>query len=182
MKRIGNIYKQIYKIDNIISAFNEVCKNTKNKNKSANFKDYKSIYIARIYTILETRSFVPGNYNVFTIYEPKERKIVSQNMQDKVINHLVARYILYPAILPRLLDVNVANRKGLGTSEGVRLSKKFHQTCKIKYGNYYILKCDVSKFFASIDHDILKEKLKKTIKDAESLKIIFDIIDVEKKV
>ncbi|MDO5556188.1 MAG: hypothetical protein Q4G09_06175 [Clostridia bacterium] len=45
-----------------------------NRTKSANFKDYKSIYIARIYTILETKSFVPSNYNVFTIHEPKERK------------------------------------------------------------------------------------------------------------
>lgn len=37
---------------------------------------------------------------------------------------------------------------------------KYLKTCKIKYNNFYILKCDVSKFFASINHDILKEKLK----------------------
>ena len=81
-------------------------------------------------------------------------------MQDKIINHLVARHILYPAILPCLLDVNVASRKGLGTSEGIRLYKNFHRICKVKYKAYYILKCDISKFFASINHEILKEKLK----------------------
>ena len=74
-------------------------------------------------------------------------------MQDKVINHLVARHI------PCLLDVNVASRKGLGTSEGIRLAMNFHRICKVKYKTYYILKCDISKFFASIDHDILKKKL-----------------------
>lgn len=100
-------------------------------------------------------------------------------MQDKVINHLVARHILYPAILPCLLDVNVASRKGLGTSEGIRLAMNFHRICKVKYKTYYILKCDISKFFASIDHDILKKKLKRRIKDKEALKIVFDIIDSE---
>lgn len=101
-------------------------------------------------------------------------------MQDKVINHLVARFILYPAILPCLLDVNVASRKDLGTKEGLRLYMEFHRVCKVKYNKYYILKCDVSKFFASIDHDILKDKLKRRIKDYDALKIIFDIIDNEK--
>lgn len=100
-------------------------------------------------------------------------------MQDKVINHLVARHILYPALLPCLLDVNVASRKGLGTSEGIRLAMNFHKICKVKYKTYYILKCDISKFFASINHDILKEKLKRRIKDKDALKIIFDIIDIE---
>ena len=100
-------------------------------------------------------------------------------MQDKVINHLVARHILYPAILPCLLDVNVASRKDLGTSEGIRLAMNFHRICKVKYKTYYILKCDISKFFASIDHNILKKKLERRIKDKDALKIVFDIIDSE---
>lgn len=179
MKRKGNLYKDIYKFENIVSSFDEVCKNTKNKRKVATFKEYKCIYISRIYNILKSKTYKPDHVNVFTIYEPKERRIVSQNMQDKVINHLVARHILYPAILPCLLDVNVASRKGLGTSEGIRLAMNFHRICKIKYKEYYILKCDISKFFASIDHDILKEKLLKKIKDMDSLKIVFDIIDSE---
>ena len=179
MKRKGNLYQEIYKFENILNAFNEDCKNTKNKKKVANFKEYKCIYVSRIHNVLKTKTYIPGPYNVFTIYEPKERRIVSQSMQDKVINHLVARHILYPAILPCLLDVNVASRKGLGTSEGIRLAMNFHRICRVKYKKYYILKCDISKFFASIDHDILKEKLKKRIKDKDALKIVFDIIDSE---
>lgn len=180
MKRKGNLYKDIYDFENIQNAFNEVCRNTKNKKKVSRFKEYKCIYISRIYNILKSKTYKPGPCNIFTIYEPKERRIVSQNMQDKVINHLVARHILYPAILPCLLDVNVASRKRLGTSEGIRLAMNFHRICKVKYNNYYILKCDISKFFASINHNILKTKLEKRIKDKDSLRIIFDIIDSEK--
>ena len=180
MKRKGNLYQNIYNFNNIVDAFNEVCRNTKNKRKVANLKEYKAIYISRIHNILESKTYTPGPVNIFTIFEPKERRIVSQNVQDKIINHLVARHILYPAILPCLLDVNVASRKGFGTSEGLALASKFHKICKIKYGRYYVLKCDVSKFFASIDHDILKKKIKRRIKDKDALKIIFDIIDTEK--
>lgn len=179
MKRKSLLYQNLYKMENIINAYNEVCRNTKNQKKVAHFKEYRASYISRIYNILETRTYQPGPYNIFTIYQPKERRIVSQGMLDKVINHLISRYILYPAILPCLIDANVASRKDMGTRKGLELCKKFHNVCKIKYKEYYILKADISKFFASIDHNILKEKLKRKIKDIEALKIVFDIIDSE---
>ena len=177
MKRLGNLYENIYKIENIMQAFNEVCRNTKNKLRVNQYKEFKCLYIFRIHNILKNRTYVVGPYNVFTIYEPKKRRIVSQNMQDKIINHLVSRYILHPALLPCLISTNVASRENLGTSKGLELFYTFHNKCKIKYGTYYILKCDISSFFASINHDILKLKLSKKIKDKEALKIVFDIID-----
>ena len=82
---------------------------------------------------------------------------------------------LYPAILPCLL--NVASRKDMGTKKGLQLMHKFIRDCKIQYNKYYILKCDISKFFSSINHDILKEKILKRIKDKDAIKIVFDIID-----
>lgn len=181
MKRKNNLYQEICKIENIISAFNEVCRNTKNKKKVQNYKQYKSIYISRIFNVLNNKNYKVGKYNIFTIYEPKERRIVSQNLQDKVINHLVARYILYPAIMPCLIDQNVASRKGKGTRKGLEYASIYNTKCKIKYKNYYILKFDISKFFASIDQEILKEKIKKRIKDKDALDIVFKIIDSEEQ-
>ena len=78
--------------------------------------------------------------------------IVSQNVIDKVVNHLVARFILYPACIPCLIDTNVASRKDLGTSKGIDLAKNFRWICNRQFNTFYILKCDITKFFASIDH------------------------------
>lgn len=181
MKRKNNLYQEICKIENIISAFNEVCRNTNNKKKVQNYKQYKSIYISRICNVLNNKTYKVGKYNVFTIYEPKERRIVSQNLQDKVINHLVARYILYPVVMPCLIEQNVASRKNKGTRKGLEYAKIYDTKCKIKYKNYYILKFDISKFFASIDQEILKEKIKRKIKDEDALDIIFKIIDSEEQ-
>lgn len=177
MKRKKDLYQNICNINNILKAYTEVCRNTKNKRKVANYKQYKCIYISRIYKTLVNKSYVVGPYNVFTIYEPKKRRIVSQNMHDKVINHLVSREILCPSLIPCLVDENVASRKKMGTKKGLELANKYHHICKLKYEKYYILKCDISKFFASINHEILKEKLRKKIKDKDALDIVFSIID-----
>ncbi len=180
MKRYTNLYKDIYDLKNIEESFKEVRKNTRNERRVFNMKQYKSYYISSVYNMLSTNNYHVGKYNKFIIHEPKERLIVSQNIIDKIVNHLVARHILYPAILPCLLDINVASRKGLGTSAGLKLVQEFRRKCKVKYGTYYILKCDISKFFSSINHARLKEKIRKRIKEKESLEIIDKIIDSNK--
>ena len=177
MKRKSHLYEATYDFNNIVNAYNEVCRNTKNKRKVEFFREYKCVYISRIYNILKNEKYEVGPYNIFTIYEPKERRIVSQNMQDKVINHLISRHILYPALMPCLLNFNVASRKDMGMKRGLELYTYYRNSFKQKYGTYYILKCDISKFFASINHDILKRKLERKIKDKKALDVVFKVID-----
>lgn len=76
MKKVNNLYENIYKIDKIMQAFDEVCRNMRNKKKVNKYKEYKCIYISRIYNDLKNKTYKVGPYNEFTIYEPKERKIV----------------------------------------------------------------------------------------------------------
>lgn len=181
MKRKGYLYENIYDFNNIEAAYDEVCRNTKNKRKVGYFKEYKCVYISRIHKMLKDENYIVGPYNIFKIYEPKERRIVSQSMQDKIVNHLVARFILYPALLPCLLDFNVASIKNKGMRYGLELYQKYRNYYSSKYKTYYILKCDISKFFASIDHDRMKEKLIRKIKDKRALQIIFNIIDSDEE-
>ena len=179
MKRKDNLYQEICKMKHIEFAFNEICRNTENKRKVYRFKEYKCINLSKIQKALENREYVVGRYIRFKIYEPKERSIVSQEMPDKLVNHLVSRYILMPALMPCLIDTNVACRVKMGTKKGLQYYREFHRKCRVRYDNYYVLKCDISKYFASIDQEILKAKLRKKIKDRDALKIVFDIIESE---
>ena len=124
-----------------------------------------------------------GKYRKFIIYEPKRRVIMAMEMYDKIVNHLVSEYILLPSIIPCLIDSNVTSRKNKWTSYGVKLYYKYCNIYDSKYGkdNYYLLKLDISKFFDNIDHDILKKKLRKRIKDRDALKILDTIIDSMEK-
>lgn len=177
MKRYKNLYSDICNLNNIIDVTNNVLTNTKNKRRVNKFNEYKCVNISNIYKTLCNKCYVPGRYNTFKIYEPKERVIVSQSITDKIINQLISRYILMPALTPCLIDANVASRKGMGTSKGLFLFNNFYRKCKVKYSKFYILKCDISKFFSNINHDRLKEKILKRIKDKDALKIVFSIID-----
>ena len=79
-----------------------------------NFKSFKAIYVTQIYKMLNNKTYKMGKYNIFKIYEPKERIIVSLNMYDKVVNNLVSKYILEPALIPCLINTNIASRKRYG--------------------------------------------------------------------
>lgn len=177
MKRLNNLYPSICNLDNILKIYDTVCKNIKNKQKLEFLRENRCIIASHIYDILESRTYKVGPSNTFYVYEPKKRKIASLNLQDKIVNHLVSYFIILPATLPCLIDANVASRTNLGTKRGLELSHKFHTVCKLNYGHYYILKCDINKFFHNINHSILKRKLETRIKDRDALNILSTIID-----
>lgn len=177
MKRFSNLYENIYKPENIKACYREVMRNTKNKRQVYKLQNNADNVIRTIYEELKNEKYVVGKYNVFIIYEPKQRKIVSQGMKDKIINHLIAREILYPAILPCLVPFNVASRPGMGTKKALEYLERYRKQFAAKNKKYFMLKCDISRFFLSIDHKILKQKVRRRIKDPKALKIVFDIID-----
>lgn len=177
MKRYSNLYKDICDMDNIMYVYNKICNTIRNPRKRELLRQNKAIYINRVYTALNEKTYKVGEYNKFIIHDTKTREIYSQGIEDKIVNHLVAKYILYPSLLPCLMDINVASRKNMGTTLGLAKAKDFRRKCNIKYDSYYILKCDIAKFFQNIDHEILKKKILTRIKDKDALKIVFDIID-----
>lgn len=90
MKRKNNLYYSICKIENIRYVYDEiVSRNTKNKKKVLFFDQYYMINILCMENILSKRLYVPGKYYIFLIHEPKYRVIMSQNIFDKLVNHLV---------------------------------------------------------------------------------------------
>ena len=178
MKRVNNIYNRITDINTIIDVYdNEVKRNTKNKTKVEEFDNYYSLNIKEIKEELMSGDYIPGEYNIFFIREPKLRIIMSQSIKDKVINHLVARYFLINVFEKGLIENNIATRKNKGTHYGLKLFKKYLNIMKNRYNNFYILKFDISKYFYNIDHDIVKEILRNKIKDKKVISLIDKIID-----
>ena len=163
-------------LDNIIVMTEKVLKNTTNKHKVDNFELYKMEYVINIKKRLDERNFNFCRYSIFMITDPKYRIIMDMNMEDKIINHLVSKYILNKVFESKYTDSMVATRVGRGTSYGIKLLKKYLN--KLKSDNFYVLKLDIKKYFYSMDHEVLKQILSNNIKDKDSVDILSAIINL----
>ena len=107
---------------------------------------------------LENQTYRMNPYNEFKIYEPKERVIKSCSFKDKVVQHCLCDEILHPRLTKEFIRTNYAGQIGKGTLFGMECLKQHMVSFYQQYGlEGWILKCDISKFFYQIDHDVLKD-------------------------
>lgn len=175
MKRKRKIYDCISMEDIIRIYKRQIRVNTKNKYKIKRFEDFYSVNISRVKETFEEENYGGGLYNIFLIQEPKYRIIMSQNIYDKLINHVVATKFLLPVLDRCLIETNIATRLNKGTHFGIKLLKKYLNG--LKGETIYALKYDISKYFYNIDHEVLMKLLYKKFKDKRVLNILKKIID-----
>lgn len=177
MNKYSISYNDIVSINKIKDVYDGIYKNTCHKAKLVRFELTKTSNIVKIYNTLNNKHYSHLKYNIFIIKEPKYRIIMSELMYDKIVNHLISKYVLIPTLSRKLIDQNVATRTGKGSKEGIRYMKKYINSIKENYDNVYILKCDISKYFYNIDHEILINKLSHENFDKDILKILINIIN-----
>jgi len=168
--------KEHANLETILDLFEqEISKNVKNKHKVYMFEKNKFQNINHILEILKSGNYNGGKYNIFLIKEPKHRIVMALDISDKLINHFIARYVLEVKLSKYLDPRNIATRKNMGTDYGIKLVKKYLELNK-KYEKFYILKLDISKYFYSIDHEVLKDLVKDKLTEEEFnfLSIILD--------
>ena len=169
-------------VSNLLNIYeNEISKNVKNKRKLYDFEINKMQYIEDIIKMLKNGLVGHNHYNIFLIYEPKCRLVMSLSVKDKVINHFITKYVLENSLSKYLDERNVATRKGMGTDYAIKLVKKYINKLKCKYDNFYVLKLDISKYFYSVDHDVLKKLMADKL-DIYEYDIISKIIDSTNKI
>lgn len=128
---------------------------------------------------LKNGTYKVSPYRAFKIYEPKERVIHALSYRDRVVQEALCKNIVAPVLEPRLIYANAACRVGKGTHFALRQVSGFLHDYYKKHGSNdgYILRCDVRKFFNSVNHDVLKSKLKKAFHDKKVLDLLYLIID-----
>ena len=115
---------------------------------------------------LETKTYQVSPYNQFTIYEPKERVIKACSFQDKIVQHSLCDNILLPKLCTEFIQTNYAGQIGKGTLYGLDCLRYQMYLAYCKYGyDCWIVKADISKYFYSINHDILKDIVRYFVAD-----------------
>lgn len=110
-----------------------------------------------------------GKYKEFTVYEPKERIIKSLPYRDRIVHQWYVEEFIKPFFLKRFINDNYACIENKGTHKAIDRLQKMMIVCKRKYESYYIVKCDIKKFFYNIDKNILYTILKNKINDKKLL-------------
>lgn len=169
-------YQHILDINKLDFVYNNIKRNSKHKKKFIKYELFLTSNLFTIYYILKSKCYKHSNYNIFLINDPKFRIIMSETLNDKIVNHLCSNYLLFPILEKKLILTSIATRSGLGTKAGIEYIKKYINKLKINNENFYVLKCDVHKFFYSIDHECLLKKIKSIYKDEDIINILEEII------
>lgn len=136
----------------------------------------KEEYIDWLLQQLKTGQYQHGGYRIFTITEPKKRIIQSSRYIDRIVHRWVVDSFLKSYFETQFISTTYACIKNKGMHRATIDVQKVMKHCKNTWGEYYILKMDVAKFFQNINKDILFNILKRKIKDVQLLDLMKKII------
>ena len=177
MKNQANInYQNIISVKNLYDAWREFLPGKKNKKDVAEFTLNLSHNISELHYDLENKTYTHGGYTAFSINDPKPRNIHKAIVRDRLFHHAVYK-ILYPYFDRLFIYDSYSCRNFKGTHKalnrfrdfGRKVSKNNTKTC-------WILKCDIRRFFASINHGILTKFLKEYIQDENIIWLLERVI------
>ncbi len=170
MKRHGNLYQRICAFDNLLKAWYQARKGKGRAPAVVAFAVDLERELSCLSTELRLKSYRPGKYTTFKVYDPKERLISAAPFRDRVVHHALC-LIIEPLFDRTFIYDSYANRKGKGTHRAIERYQHYARRYK------YVLKCDVCKFFPSIDLEILKTEIRRKISCKDTLWLIDQIID-----
>ncbi|MGB4775720.1 MAG: reverse transcriptase domain-containing protein [Daejeonella sp.] len=174
MKRLNNLYEKIYSIENLQLADTHARKGkAKQYGVKTHIKNEKG-NISRLHEMLKNKTYTTSQYTTFKIYEQKEREVYRlPYFPDRITHHAVMN-ILEPVFMSVFTTDSYSCIKGKGIHAA---AKALRDALNDVANTEYCLKLDLKKFYPNIDHAILKQLLRRKIKDTDLLWLLDGIID-----
>ena len=173
MKRINNLYSEICSFENLYKAYKKAVLGHREEKE---ILEYSYEYENRLFDIkneLRSKTYKTGKYFSFYIYDPKKRLIMALPFKDRIVQHALCN-VIGSVFEKGFIYDSYACRIDKGAHRGIMRVEKF---IKILRKDIFILKCDIKKYFYSIDHGVLKNIIRKKIKCKDTLWLIDNIID-----
>lgn len=173
----NNLYNKIYSFNNLYSAYLKARKCKRYRKEVLDFTSKLEENLLIIQNELIWKTYEPGRFKGFYVYDPKKRLIHAPAFRDRVIHHALCN-IIEPLFEKKFIYDSYACRKGKGTHAAVKRVQKFMRKLP---RNSYVLKADISQYFPSISHDILMKIIARTISCKDTLWLIEKIIRIDNK-
>jgi retron-type reverse transcriptase len=169
MKRVGNLWADLTSFANLLAAAEAAAAGKRKRPDVAVFLMNLEPELMRLRRELLDGGYQPGAYCTFQILDPKPRRISAAPFRDRVVHHALTR-VLEPVFERRFSKNSYACRTGKGTHRALEAAREGVRRFP------YVLKLDVRKYFASIDHQILNARLARAIKCKPTLDLAARII------
>jgi RNA-directed DNA polymerase len=170
-------YKNITSTENLLLAWQEFIKGKKNKKDVQEFQLHLMDNIIDLHNNLKNKKYKHGLYEHFKINDPKPRDIHKASVRDRLLHHAIYR-ILYPYFDKKFIHDSYSCRKFKGVHKALNRFKYFAQKVSNNHTKTcWVLKCDIKKFFASVDQEILIKILEKYIQDKDIIWLLKEVIN-----
>lgn len=174
VKRISGLYERIISVENLTLADQKASKGKQSQRGVIDHAYNKEQNILDLHYMLSGKTYTTSEYTTFTIREPKERQIFClPYFPDRIVHHAIMN-IMEPIFVSTFTRDTYSCIKGRGIHGALN---NLREALKDVPGTRYCLKMDITKFYPSVDHQILKDLLRKKIKDRDLLWLLDDIID-----
>ena len=170
MKSHKHLFPQVCAVENVMAAARAAMQGKLSGSSAARFHARWETHAVTLAQQLASGTWKPGKYTYFDIHEPKLRRVAAAPFRDRVVHHALVR-VLEPIFEPKFIEDSYACRRGKGTHAGVRRCAQFARRFP------YVLKCDIRRYFPSIDHALLLQRIGRTIADPQVMALIRQILD-----
>lgn len=175
-KTVRNKFDKCLTYENLTRA-HKLSKNGKTcRENVVRFELKKEEYLLWLYNALKTQTYKHGGYKVFCVKEPKLRKIEASRYIDRIVHRWYVDNFLLPYFVPQFIPTSYACLKNKGMHLSAVELQKAMKKAKKQWGDYYILKMDVAKYFQNIDKEILINIISRKIKDKKIMWLTKEII------
>jgi retron-type reverse transcriptase len=177
MRIYKNIFEEIISPENLFSAWDAFKQDKRDRPDVLQFEWQLEENIFQLHRELVRKTYHHGPYAGFYVTDPKQRHIHKATVRDRIMHHAVFS-VVNPIFEPTFIPTSFSCRVGYGTHKGVEaLKKMMGKVSKNNTNRCFVLKCDIQKFFASVDHEILLSILEKRIKDDDIMWLLKSIIE-----
>ena len=174
--RFRHIFYDIISVDNLLISWKEFLRGKKKRKDIAEFSVNLMDNILDLHQELTNKTYHHGGYYAFKINDPKPRDIHKASVRDRLLHHAIYR-ILYPYFDRKFICDSYSCRINKGTHKAINRFREFsYKVSKNNTRTCWVLKCDIRKFFANIDHKILTEILDKYIENENVLWLLNEVI------
>lgn len=169
-------YSEIISLDNLFAAWQEFVRGKRTKTDVCEFHFNLASNIITLHDDLRRKQYRHGGYSASSINDPKPRNIHKAPVRDRLVHHAIYR-VLYPFYDRTFISDSYSCREHKGTHKALdRFSAYSQRVGNNNTRTCWILKCDIRKFFASIDHDILLNILCHHIVDDDILWLLNEVV------